>query len=199
MDNIKKIKIGISPTCLVSNGSGSDANTQSAVAIRSVLDVGQVGEAYGIGGWNEKPNLELVHAVCLLVDELGPRPDGKSYGDQITFVAGCPGHDRHYALNASKIERELGWKPAETFDTGILLNPVTKVVSKQSPPNYDKPVSSKSNCAVTGLYIPPMMWRDLDNFSSGAVCLVLASAFYDEGDYFRNYEDFLCAARKGER
>ena len=88
-------------------------------AIRRVLDVGHVGEVYNIGGWNEKPNLEIVHTVCTLLDELRPRADGKPYKEQITYVADRPGHDRRYAIDARKIERELGWKPAETFETGI--------------------------------------------------------------------------------
>ncbi|HET7834028.1 MAG TPA: dTDP-glucose 4,6-dehydratase [Gallionella sp.] len=88
-------------------------------AIRCVLTKGKPGETYNIGGWNEKANLEIVHTVCALLDELRPRDDGKSYREQITFVADRPGHDRRYAIDARKIERELGWKPAETFDTGI--------------------------------------------------------------------------------
>jgi dTDP-glucose 4,6-dehydratase len=88
-------------------------------AIRRVLDAGHVGEVYNIGGWNEKPNLDIVHTVCSLLDELSPCVDGKSYREQITFVADRPGHDRRYAIDASKIQRELGWKPDETFDTGI--------------------------------------------------------------------------------
>jgi dTDP-glucose 4,6-dehydratase len=88
-------------------------------AIRRVLDAGRVGETYNIGGWNEKPNLEIAHTVCALLDELSPRADSKSYREQITFVADRPGHDRRYAIDARKIERELGWKPTETFETGI--------------------------------------------------------------------------------
>jgi dTDP-glucose 4,6-dehydratase len=88
-------------------------------AIRRVLDVGRLGEVYNIGGWNEKPNIEIVHTVCSLLDELAARPDGKSYQEQINYVTDRPGHDRRYAIDAGKIERELGWKPAETFDTGI--------------------------------------------------------------------------------
>lgn len=88
-------------------------------AIRCVLEKGKVGETYNVGGWNEKPNLEIVHTVCALLDELRPRPDGKPYKDQITYVTDRPGHDRRYAINARKLERELGWKPAETFETGI--------------------------------------------------------------------------------
>jgi dTDP-glucose 4,6-dehydratase len=88
-------------------------------AIRSVLAKGRLGEVYNVGGWNEKANLDIVHTVCALLDELRPRADGKSYREQITFVTDRPGHDRRYAIDARKIERELGWKPAETFDTGI--------------------------------------------------------------------------------
>jgi len=88
-------------------------------AIRRVLEAGQLGETYNVGGWNEKANLDIVHCVCELLDELQPRADGHSYKTQITHVADRPGHDRRYAIDARKIERELGWKPAETFETGI--------------------------------------------------------------------------------
>ena len=88
-------------------------------AIRRVLELGNVGEVYNVGGWNEKANIEIVHALCDLLDQARPRADGKSYREQITTVADRPGHDRRYAIDASKIERELGWKPAETFATGI--------------------------------------------------------------------------------
>jgi dTDP-glucose 4,6-dehydratase len=88
-------------------------------AIRRVLEAGKPGEVYNVGGWNEKPNLEIVRTVCALLDSLRPRADGASYSSQITYVADRPGHDRRYAIDASKIERELGWKPAETFDSGI--------------------------------------------------------------------------------
>ncbi|MEA5669838.1 dTDP-glucose 4,6-dehydratase [Pseudomonas sp. MH2] len=88
-------------------------------AIRRVLEAGQVGEVYNVGGWNEKPNIEIVQRVCALLDELSPRADGTSYNEQISFVTDRPGHDRRYAIDARRLERELGWKPAETFETGI--------------------------------------------------------------------------------
>lgn len=88
-------------------------------AIRQVLDAGRVGETYNIGGWNEKANIDIVKIICSLLDELSPRSDMKSYGEQICFVADRPGHDRRYAIDASKIERELGWRPSETFESGI--------------------------------------------------------------------------------
>jgi len=88
-------------------------------AIRTVLAKGKLGEVYNIGGWNEKANLDIVHTVCALLDELRPRSDKKSYREQIAFVTDRPGHDRRYAIDAHKIERELGWKPVETFETGI--------------------------------------------------------------------------------
>lgn len=90
-----------------------------ASAIRRVLESGRVGETYNVGGWNEKPNLDVVLTLCAILDELSPRFDGKSYKDQITYVTDRPGHDRRYAIDATKINRELGWKPAETFETGI--------------------------------------------------------------------------------
>jgi len=111
-------------------------------AIRRVLEAGKVGEIYNIGGWNEKPNIDIVHTVCDILDELRPlptlvsgewavgsektpthhaAPDSRlpTYRNLITYVTDRPGHDRRYAIDASKIERDLGWKPAETFDTGI--------------------------------------------------------------------------------
>jgi dTDP-glucose 4,6-dehydratase len=88
-------------------------------AIRRVLEGGRLGETYNVGGWNEKPNIEIVHTVCKLLDELRPKADDSSYATQITYVTDRPGHDRRYAIDARKLEKELGWKPAETFESGI--------------------------------------------------------------------------------
>ena len=88
-------------------------------AIRRVLESGRLGETYNVGGWNEKANIDIVRTICTLLDELRPRADGKPYAEQITYVKDRPGHDRRYAIDARKIERDLGWKPADTFDTGI--------------------------------------------------------------------------------
>lgn len=104
-------------------GNGSNIRdwlyvTDHCSAIRRVLEAGKVGETYNVGGWNEKTNLEVVHTLCDILDKEKPKAQG-SYRDQITFVLDRPGHDQRYAIDASKIERELGWKPAETFETGI--------------------------------------------------------------------------------
>lgn len=88
-------------------------------AIRAVLAKGRVGETYNIGGNNEKTNLETIHALCEILDELSPRADGQSYAAQITFVKDRPGHDRRYAINGSKLSRELGWRAAESFASGL--------------------------------------------------------------------------------
>ena len=88
-------------------------------AIRRVLQGGQLGETYNVGGWNEMPNIEIVQRVCQLLDQMRPRADGKSYAEQITYVKDRPGHDRRYAIDARKLEKDLDWKPAETFDSGI--------------------------------------------------------------------------------
>jgi len=88
-------------------------------AIRVVLYRGRVGETYNVGGWNEKANIDIVHAVCALLDEMQPRSDALPYASQISFVTDRPGHDRRYAIDARKISDELGWKPTETFETGL--------------------------------------------------------------------------------
>jgi dTDP-glucose 4,6-dehydratase len=90
-----------------------------AAAIWLVLQKGRVGETYNIGGLNEKPNIEIVRAICALLDKKSPRSDGQSYETQITYVADRPGHDRRYAIDCAKIQRELGWAPRESFATGI--------------------------------------------------------------------------------
>ena len=88
-------------------------------AIMRVLQDGRLGQTYNVGGWNEKPNIEVVRTLCALLDELQPRPDGQSYASQMIFVKDRPGHDRRYAIDARKLERELGWRPLETFETGL--------------------------------------------------------------------------------
>lgn len=88
-------------------------------AIRRVLEAGKVGEVYNVGGWNEKPNIEVVKTLCRILDAKQPRADGKSYANQITFVQDRPGHDQRYAIDATKLADTLGWKPQETFETGI--------------------------------------------------------------------------------
>ena len=87
--------------------------------IREILKQGQIGETYNVGGQNEKTNLEVVETLCAILDELKPKSNGKSYADQITFVKDRLGHDRRYAIDASKLERDLGWRPQETFETGL--------------------------------------------------------------------------------
>jgi dTDP-glucose 4,6-dehydratase len=93
--------------------------TDHCSAIRRVLAEGRLGETYNVGGCNEKANIDVVRALCAILDELRPRADGQSYAAQMTFVKDRPGHDRRYAIDAGKLERELGWRPAETFETGI--------------------------------------------------------------------------------
>ncbi|MBL0122180.1 MAG: dTDP-glucose 4,6-dehydratase [Betaproteobacteria bacterium] len=93
--------------------------TDHCAAIEQVLANGRPGETYNVGGRNERTNLEVVNTICTLLDELAPRSDGQRYATQIAFVADRPGHDRRYAIDASKLERELGWRAKETFDSGI--------------------------------------------------------------------------------
>jgi len=88
-------------------------------AIRRVFEAGRPGETYNVGGGAERTNLEVVQAICALLDRLRPRPDGRPHADTITFVADRPGHDLRYAIDASKLRGELGWAPRETFETGL--------------------------------------------------------------------------------
>lgn len=88
-------------------------------AIRKILEAGEPGATFNVGGWNEKTNLEVVRQLCALLDELSPRPDGRPYAAQIVHVADRPGHDRRYAVDAGRLRRALGWTPAETFETGL--------------------------------------------------------------------------------
>lgn len=93
--------------------------TDHCSAIRCVLAEGRLGETYNVGGCNEKANIDVVRTLCAILDELRPRADGASYTTQMTFVKDRPGHDRRYAIDAGKLARELGWRPKETFETGI--------------------------------------------------------------------------------
>jgi dTDP-glucose 4,6-dehydratase len=88
-------------------------------ALWKIVTEGEIGEVYNVGGHNEKTNIEVVKTMCAILDELRPRDDGQNYEDQITYVADRPGHDRRYAIDASKIDAELGWTPDETFETGF--------------------------------------------------------------------------------
>ncbi len=90
-----------------------------AAAIWLVLQRGRTGETYNVGGLNEKPNIEIVKTICGLLDQKSPRAGGKTYAEQITYVADRPGHDRRYAIDCAKLQRELGWAPRENFGTGI--------------------------------------------------------------------------------
>lgn len=88
-------------------------------ALQAVFERGEIGRTYNVGGFNEKQNIEVVHTICAILDQLRPRADGQPYAQQIASVADRPGHDKRYAIDASRIERELGWHPQETFETGI--------------------------------------------------------------------------------
>ena len=88
-------------------------------ALQAVFERGEIGRTYNVGGFNEKQNIEVVRTICAILDRLRPREDGKSYATQITSVADRPGHDKRYAIDATRIEQELGWRPQETFETGI--------------------------------------------------------------------------------
>jgi dTDP-glucose 4,6-dehydratase len=88
-------------------------------AVARVLELGRLGETYNVGGNHERTNLQIVDTLCATLDRLSPRPDGKSYAEQKTFVADRPGHDRRYAINSAKLQGELGWSPAESFETGL--------------------------------------------------------------------------------
>jgi dTDP-glucose 4,6-dehydratase len=88
-------------------------------ALRLIVERGRAGETYNVGGRNERTNLQVVQTICDLVDEMAPGAGGKSRRDLITFVADRPGHDRRYAIDASKLESELGWRAQETFETGL--------------------------------------------------------------------------------
>ena len=90
-----------------------------ARALRMVFEHGAIGETWNIGGNNEKTNLEVVDTLCALLDRLQPRADGESYATQKTYVADRPGHDKRYAIDASKIQRELNWQPIESFESGL--------------------------------------------------------------------------------
>ena len=88
-------------------------------ALQAVFERGEIGRTYNVGGFNEKQNIEVVHTICGILDRLRPRADGRPYAEQITSVADRPGHDKRYAIDATRIEQELGWRPQETFETGI--------------------------------------------------------------------------------
>jgi dTDP-glucose 4,6-dehydratase len=88
-------------------------------AICEILNQGQIGENYNVGGCNEKTNLEVVETLCEILDELKPKSDGKSYSEQITFVKDRPGHDKRYAIDTSKLKNEINWQPQESFETGL--------------------------------------------------------------------------------
>lgn len=88
-------------------------------ALHAVFERGEIGRTYNVGGFNEKQNIEVVNTICGILDRLRPRADGKPYAEQITSVADRPGHDKRYAIDATRIEQELGWRPQETFETGI--------------------------------------------------------------------------------
>ncbi|RXZ33730.1 dTDP-glucose 4,6-dehydratase [Oxalobacteraceae bacterium CAVE-383] len=119
-------------------------------AIRRVLEAGRLGEVYNVGGWNEMANIDVVHLLCDMLDKLVPKAAG-SYRDQITHVQDRPGHDRRYAIDARKLERELGWRPAETFETGIGKTVRWYLENQDWVDNVQSGDYLKGECKISGI------------------------------------------------